>query len=139
MIKIGEEMSRGAYVRTEEHKRKLSEAMRGKNNPNFGKFGEENSNYRHGGCYTRLYHIWSDMKQRCTNRKAHDFKYYGAKQIYVIPKWQLSFENFRDWAINNGYDDTLTIDRIDPSEGYYPQNCQWITLSENSKKSNKMG
>jgi len=89
---------------------------------------------KHGGCYTRLYRIWCNMKNRCLNPKTPNYSRYGGKGIYVIPKFALSFENFRDWALANGYRDDLTIDRIDSSEGYMPQNCQWIPLSENAGK-----
>jgi hypothetical protein len=120
-------MFKKGYKQTEEHKRKISEALKGKHYPNSFKV-------THGGSYTRLYKIWEGMVQRCTNPKSTGFRWYGAKQIYIIPKWRLDFVNFRDWALANGYADNLTIDRIDSREGYYPQNCQFITQSENSRK-----
>lgn len=83
----------------------------------------------HGLSATRLYHIWAGMKRRCHG----DYKNYGAKGIRVCDEWQ-TFEPFEAWAMEHGYADNLTIDRIDPSKNYEPANCQWLTRSENSKK-----
>ncbi len=102
----------------------------------------KHSNYKHGGCVggrTRLYRIWVNMIQRCCNEKTLNYPRYGGKGIYVIPKWQLSFENFRDWALVSGYADNLTIDRINNDEGYMPQNCQWILMIENLNKRQNVG
>ena len=95
------------------------------------------SRIKHGGSHTRLFRTWWDMLQRCLNKNIRSYKRYGGRNIYVIPKWQLSFENFERWALANGYNDTLTIDRINNNEGYMPQNCQWLTLAENSAKDHK--
>lgn len=89
---------------------------------------------KHGESRTRLYHTWMRMKQRCYSPKADSYKYYGAKGIQVCSEWKDSFMNFKDWALNNGYADNLTIDRINSSENYEPSNCQFITKAENIKK-----
>lgn len=73
------------------------------------------------------------MKQRCGNPKASKYPTYGGKGITVCDAWQ-GFEGFRDWARANGYADHLSIERNDPSKGYSPENCEWITLSENSRR-----
>lgn len=83
---------------------------------------------------TRLYRIWSGMKQRCYNNKSTGFRWYGEKGIKVCDEWLNSFESFKEWALNNGYEETLTIDRIDPMKDYSPLNCQWLTPAENSAK-----
>jgi hypothetical protein len=74
------------------------------------------------------------MKQRCFNPKHSGFKNYGNKSITICDEWYNSFEKFRDWALVNGYQEGLTIDRINNKGNYEPSNCQWLTRSENSKK-----
>jgi len=84
---------------------------------------------KHGLSKTRLYKIWSCMKQRCDNPKDIGYKYYGAKGIKVCYKWK-TFVIFHDWAINNGYEECLTLDRKDNNAGYNPSNCRWATWKE---------
>jgi len=83
---------------------------------------------------TRLHRIWRQMKRRCYNSNSISYKYYGAKGVGICGEWKNSFVKFRDWAQNNGYRNSLTIDRIDNDGNYEPSNCQWLTASENSKK-----
>lgn len=92
---------------------------------------------KHGDSRTRLYTIWVSMRQRCKNQNAPEYHRYGGRGITVCKEWDESYESFRDWAKSNGYNDTLTIDRIDNDKGYSPDNCQWLTKSENSKKRGK--
>lgn len=82
---------------------------------------------QHGGRYTRLYNIWLNMKQRCSNPKASHYEYYGGKGVSVCEEWKKSFSTFRDWALSNGYEDGLTIDRIESDKDYCPENCRWVT------------
>ena len=82
---------------------------------------------------TRLYRIWSDMKQRCTNPNSRLYKYYGAKGVSVSKEWG-KYVGFYNWAQSSGYADNLTIDRIDANGNYEPGNCQWLTKSENTRK-----
>jgi hypothetical protein len=79
---------------------------------------------------TRLYNIWCGMKTRCNSQNAMDYKYYGAKGIGVCKEWEQDFQTFSDWAIKNGYNDTLTIDRINSEGNYEPLNCRWVTMKE---------
>lgn len=88
--------------------------------------------YKHGETYTRLYGIWCSMKGRCSNSNKLDYARYGGRGINVCEDWN-SFDNFRDWAINNGYSDNLTIDRIDVNKGYSPNNCRWATTKQQSR------
>lgn len=83
----------------------------------------------HGLGNTRLYSIWKSMKTRCYNEKCRNFRWYGAKGINVCDDWK-TFPHFYEWAKSNGYSDNLTLDRIDSSLGYTPENCRWISLSE---------
>lgn len=85
---------------------------------------------QHGGRYTRLYNIWLNMKQRCSNPKASHYEYYGGKGISVCREWRDSFSSFREWAFANGYDERLTLDRIERDKDYCPENCRWITQTE---------
>jgi len=82
---------------------------------------------KHGN---RLYNIWYNMIRRCNNRDAKDYKNYGAKNIKVCKEWEKDFYTFYDWAINNGYNDTLTLDRINNNSNYRPDNCRWVTMLE---------
>lgn len=94
-------------------------------------------NFKHGYTYKdRLYRIWHNMKGRCYNPKNKKYVYYGGKNITVCDEWKNDFIKFKNWALNNGYQDNLTIDRIDSNKSYYPENCQWVTLSENTIRSN---
>jgi hypothetical protein len=86
----------------------------------------------HNESKTRLYRIWCGMRERCYYNKSNVYKWYGAKGISICDEWH-KFENFRDWAMANGYKDDLTIDRIDSNKNYEPSNCRWITRSENAR------
>ena len=92
---------------------------------------------KHGKEPKRLYNIWIGMKERCYNKKADSYQWYGARGITVCEEWRCDYEAFRDWAFSHGYKENLTIDRIDVDKGYEPQNCQWLTSSENTAKRNR--
>ena len=79
---------------------------------------------------TRLYEIWSGMKIRCYNKNHKDYKYCGSKGITICSEWKSSFKSFYEWSLANGYQDGLTIDRINTFGNYEPSNCRWITIAE---------
>lgn len=85
-----------------------------------------------------LYKVWWSMKTRCY-KPSYDksYKNYGGRGIEICDEW-LDFMAFYEWSTNNGYEESLTIDRIDEDGDYSPDNCQWITLSENVARSNKV-
>ena len=85
---------------------------------------------------TRLYSIWCGMRQRCMNPHRTAYSLYGGKGVRVCDAWD-DYTVFREWALSNGYADNLSIDRIDPNGDYCPENCRWITLSENVARANK--
>ena len=89
-----------------------------------------NAGVTHGGSGTRIHRIWKAMKNRCTNQhERYKISYDG---ISICDEW-LDFLVFRDWSNKNGYSDSLSIDRIDNSKGYYPENCRWTTAEVQSQ------
>jgi hypothetical protein len=75
------------------------------------------------------------MKRRCTNPDKHHKKYY--KDIKICKDWY-DFDNFKNWALNNGYEDGLTIERLNVFGHYEPSNCCWIPANkQNINKRNK--
>ena len=82
----------------------------------------------------RLLNIFKNMKNRCYNTKAVGYKYYGEKGIKICDDWLCNKVNFIYWALDNGYENGLTIDRIDSNKDYTPDNCRWIDGRENSRR-----
>lgn len=78
----------------------------------------------------RIRRIYSNMKTRCYNSISNRYYCYGGRGIIVCDEWKNSFAKFQEWALNNGYSDDLTIDRIDNDGNYEPNNCRWITMAE---------
>jgi hypothetical protein len=91
---------------------------------------------KHGLHKHKLYAVFHAMHYRCSNENAQRWKYYGGKGIKVCYEWA-NFPRFYKWAMSSGYKEGLSIDRVDPDSNYCPSNCRWITVSENTRRSNR--
>lgn len=99
--------------------------------------GKNNPNYKTGlGCAGKrcsLYSSWQGMKQRCTNPNNPKYHRYGGRGITVCKEW-MNIQGFLNWAKKSGWKEGLTIDRINNDGNYCPENCRWVSVSENSRK-----
>lgn len=105
--------------------------------------------------HSRLNRIYDNMKSRCYNPNMKNYKYYGGRGITICKEWlnsekitkskiihnhSLGWIAFKEWAFQNGYNDKLTLDRIDVNKGYSPENCRWVTQKQqcNNKNNNHL-
>lgn len=94
-------------------------------------------NSTHGKSKTKLYHVYATMKARCYKEWNHKYKSYGGRGIKICDEWLINYETFYNWAVDNGYDDKLTIDRINNDGNYEPNNCRWVdnkTQAQNTRQ-----
>lgn len=100
------------------------------------------NNKKHGMSNKRIHVIWQRINERCNNKNADNYQYYGERGIKVCKEWQgiNGAENFIKWALENGYKEKLTIERKDVNGDYCPDNCTWVTQKEqcNNKRNNIM-
>lgn len=85
---------------------------------------------RHGEVGTKLYNTWRAMNNRVRDTY-FESKYYADKGIDICDEFK-SYIPFREWALENGWKDGLTVDRIDGNKGYYPDNIRFVTQAENN-------
>lgn len=97
-------------------------------------------NGTHRKTKTKLYTIWLAIKRRCNYKNDVRYSIYGGKGIVICNEWEHDFLVFESWAINNGYLEELSIDRIDVNGNYEPDNCRWVTMKvqQNNRSNNRL-
>ena len=94
------------------------------------------NNTTHNLSGTRIFKIWAGMHKRCENPKGRVYKHYGERGIKVCDEWK-DFLPFYEWSMANGYQENLTIDRINVNGNYEPENCRWISAHEQSRNTTR--
>ena len=96
------------------------------------------TNAKHNDSKTRLYNIWRCMINRVENKNSLDYKNYGGRDITICKEWRSDYLSFKKWALENGYSNTLKIDRIENNSGYSPDNCRWTTQTIQSRNTRRL-
>lgn len=93
---------------------------------------------KHNLCGQSIYNVYMTMKARCYNKKSPKYKGWGARGITICSQWLIDFTSFYNWALNNGYKQGLSIDRINNDGNYEPSNCRWTTQTIQSRNTRKI-
>lgn len=93
---------------------------------------------KHKWQHQRMGEIFKGIITRCYNKNDKNYRWYGAKGVKVCQEWLNNPKLFEKWALQNGYKDNLTIDRMDANKDYCPENCRWITVEENIRRAGKV-
>jgi len=94
---------------------------------------------KHGKATHPLYIKWTSMHQRCNGKDKLSKKNYKDRNISIYKEWQNDFLSFYNWAIENGWEEGLEIDRINNDGNYEPSNCRWVTKSEQNRNRRPWG
>lgn len=84
-----------------------------------------------------LYVTWKNIKKRCYYKSAPQFKDYGGRGITMDELWKNDFQEFYNWAINNNWNENLTIDRVDVDGNYVEENCRWVDMKTQANNTRK--
>jgi len=106
---------------------------------NFCQFCKNNSKIKHGYAHTKLYDVYCKAKERCHKTTCKDFNDYGGRGIAMCDEWKNDPGAFIAWALENGYKEGLSLDRIDNNKGYSPDNCRFVNyfVQANNRSTNR--
>lgn len=144
MLEVGKKYGKLTFIRKVDSRKGVFECECGRTKViNMGNVGygavkscgclRSTSHNIHGHSGEKLYYVWHTMIERCTNPDYRSYKYYGGRGITVCDEWKNDYMVFRGWALDNGYKDGLTLDRINNNKSYHPSNCHFVTMYQQNR------